>query len=128
MQLERFQEALEDDQANLSYSALVGLRKQSVEDAERLLSPSMIDFMDRKGYTKEAMYIRAINGWRRACDERGLTQLQRCKYNYQLLNYILEDWMPWYQTNYDFSLLEVNRYVSIICALLSILLISLCFS
>ena len=102
---------MEDEKANLSYSALVGSRKQSVEDAERLLSVSMAEFMECKGYDEEAKYIRAVNGWRRACDERGLTELQRCRYNYLFLNYIIADWMPWYKSDYDFSLLEVNRYV-----------------
>ena len=95
----------------MTYSSLVGLRKQSVEDAERLFSPSMAEFMDHKGYKPEAEYIRAVLGWRKACDERGLSELERSRYNYQFLNYILKDWMPWFESNYDFSLLEVNRYV-----------------
>lgn len=28
-----------------------------------------------------------------------------------MLNYILDDLMPWYNTTYDLSLLEVNRLV-----------------
>lgn len=63
------------------------------------------------GYTFEAQYIRVIRNWRRACDERGLSELQRCHYNYDLLNFLLDDLMPWHTECYDFSLLEVNRYV-----------------
>ena len=70
----------------------------------------------RKGYHKEASYIRTVWNWRRANDERGLSSLQRCKYNYQFLQMILKDLMPWYKEMYDFSQLEVNRYVVILCA------------
>ena len=69
----------------------------------------MVEFMEAKGYSFEAEYIKVIMNWRRACDERGLSALQRSRFNYELLNYLLKDLMPWYQTEYDFSLLEVNR-------------------
>ena len=103
-------EALTDDEAGLTYPALVGSRKQSVEDAERLFSPSLLKFMEKKGYTYEAKYISAILGWRQACDVRGLSALERCRRSYVLLNFILEELMPWSKETYDFSLFEVNRY------------------
>ena len=65
--------------------------------------------MEKKGYEYEAKFISRIRNWRRACDERGVTELQRCKFNYKLLEMILEELMPWYKEQYDFSLLEVNR-------------------
>ena len=109
IELEHYVEALEDESAGLTYAALVGLRKQSVHDAERLFSENLAKFMDRKGYKAEAKYIRAVNGWRRACDERGLSELQRCRLNYSFLSYVLDDLMPWHKDQCDFSLLEVNR-------------------
>ena len=115
-------EALNDKESGLTYPALVGLRKQSVEDAERLFSPNLLTFMEKKGYTCEANYIRDVLGWRRACDERGLSELQRCHFNYNMLNYVLEEWMPWYHQIYDFRLLEVNRYVYDINFMQSIML------
>ena len=111
LKLERYAEALSDPSSGLTYPAFVGSRKQSVVDAERLFSPKLAAFMEKKGYTFEANYIRIIWNWRRASDERGLTSLQRSQFNYKLLNLILEDLMPWYKDSYDFSLLEVNRYV-----------------
>ncbi len=67
--------------------------------------------MLRKRYEYEAKYIRAVLGWRQSCDTRGLSQLQRCKGNYQMLNLILEELMPWAnECNYNYSLFEVNRY------------------
>ena len=111
MHLERFTEALADPSSDLTYPALTGARKQSVVDAERLFNPNLSAFMKQKGYTYEATYIECICNWRKACDERGLKELTRCKYNYQFLNLVLNELMPWFSETYDFSLLEVNRYM-----------------
>ena len=108
LQLERYVEALSGNEAGLTYPALVGARKQSVEDAERLFSPTLLKFMQKKGYTYEAKYIGAVLRWRQACDLRGLSELERCRQNYVLLNFTLEELMPW-SREYDFTLLEVNR-------------------
>ena len=111
LQLERYVEALSDQSSGLTYPALSGERKQSVIDAERLFSPDLAAFMHKKGYLYEAKYIETVWNWRRACDERGLTELQRCRFNLQFLNLILDELMPWHNTLYDFSTLEVNRLV-----------------
>ena len=79
-------------------------------DAEHLFQPDLAAFMEEKDYHNEARYIRVIWNGRRAGDERGLSELQHSKFNYQLLNMILDELMPWYKETYDFSLLEVNRY------------------
>ena len=98
--LERFEEALHDFAAGLTYSALSGIRRQSVEDVERMFGQIVI------GYQNEAEYLQYVHNWRRACDERGLTDDQRSKYNRELLNYILDDLMPWHKDDdlRDFSL------------------------
>ena len=108
--MERFVEALQDSSSGLTYSALTGLRKQSVRDAELLFSANLASFMDNKGYTFEAKFIRTVLNWRRACDERGLSELQRCRYNYKMLNFLLDDLMPWHREMCDFCTLEENRY------------------
>jgi len=72
LHLERFVEALADPSTNLTYYALTGARKQSVQDAERLLSLEVAHFMKNKKYNTEATYVRVIANWCRACDERGL--------------------------------------------------------
>lgn len=104
-------EAVYDDAAKLSYHALIGTRKQSVSDVEQIFSPRVLEFFERKGYTIEAEYVRIIRNWRRACDERGLTNAQRSQYNHDLLSYILDELMPWHSKPgpCDFSLLEVNQ-------------------
>lgn len=68
--------------------------------------------MEKKGYHKEAKYIRAVNGWRRACDERGLSELERSRLNYALSGYTLDDLMPWHMSNYDFSLMKSTSLIN----------------
>ena len=93
----------------MTYPALVRTRKQSVEDAETLFSPSLLKFMEKKGYKYEAKYIGAVLGWREACDKCGLTELERCRRNCAAEPYTGR-MMPW---SNDFSLFEVNWYVHI---------------
>ena len=111
IQLERFEEALHDPISRLTYTALSGVRKQSVEDTERLFSESLISWMKKKNYSFEETYLNAVRGWRHACDKRGLSNDQRSQYNMTFLNFILDDLMPWHQDKNlrDFSLLEVNQ-------------------
>ena len=113
--LERFEEALHDTSSGLTYSALSGVRKQSVQDVERLFGNSLIDWMEKKGYLVEAKYLRVVRNWRRASDERGLSDEQRSHFNNELLDYILDELMPWHRDEgfRDFSLMEVNQYVNI---------------
>ena len=71
----------------------------------------MAEWMQQKEYKHEAKYLQAVRGWRRACDERGLTSQQRSQFNQNLLHFILDEVMPWHCDDItDFSLLEVNRY------------------
>ena len=102
-------EALYDDSSNLTFTALTGKRKQSIRDVEILFSASVQGFMECKGYTYEAKFVKIIRNWRCAVDERGLNQLQRCRFSYDMLNLIFDELMPWHVMDYDFSLLEVNR-------------------
>ena len=87
----------------------MGSRKQSVPDAERVPSFHMTRFMTRQGYVTEAEYLQHIAEWHEASDGRGITQLARCWANHKILNYILDDWMPWHKESYDFSLMDINR-------------------
>ena len=69
----------------------------------------MLQFMRKKNYKFEADYIEVVLNWRRSSDECGLSQHLRMKYNYEMLNFLLDDLMPWHRQLYDFSTLEVNR-------------------
>ena len=93
----------------LTHAVLSGLRKQSVPDAERLLSYRMAQYMDRHNHAEEATYINHIARWHEASDGRGLKQLERSKANHEMLNYILDEWMPWHREQYDFSTIDVNK-------------------
>ena len=97
--------------SGLTQVALQGIRKQSVEDAEKLLSKRVASFMMSKGFAKEAEYVSIVADWHRANDERGVNQISRCKANYSMLNYILDEWMPWHKETYDFSTIDINRLV-----------------
>jgi len=90
-------EAVHNSSAGLTYTALSGIRKQSVEDVERPFSKSLIKWMEDKRYDTEAKHIEVICNWRRACDKRGLTDKQRSKFNEDFLEYILDDLMPWHR-------------------------------
>ena len=74
LQLQRFVEAVYDQDAQLSYHALIGSRKQSVSNVEQIFSSRVLKFMESKGYTIETEYVRVVRNWRRACDERGLSE------------------------------------------------------
>ena len=104
-----FKAAYDDPSTGLTLAALTGTRKQSVTDAERLFSPGVAEFT-KKGYSYEYKYIKAISNWRRACDERGLSELERCRFNYGLLKLILDELISWHKDTYDLGPLEVNRY------------------
>ena len=113
--LEKFVEALKDPSTGLTYPALTGARKQSVEDVERLFGEGVIKFMEQHKYKNEAKYLRTVRNWRRAVDERGLSDTQRQQFCSDFLDYVLKDLIPWYSAeNEDFSQLEVNRYMHII--------------
>jgi len=62
MDLQGFDEAMRDSKSGLTYAALTGQRKQSVQDAERMLSFLVSDFLEEKGYNREASYVKIVAG------------------------------------------------------------------
>ena len=107
--LERLQEAMESPETCLTYVALSGQKKQKVEDAERIFSKSVAQYLRQRGYTNEVVYVQTVCNWHVASDGRAISQLKRCKYNYEMLQYVLDELMPWHRQSYDFSYLEVNQ-------------------
>ena len=99
LKLEWFMEAVYNQDAQLSYHALVGTRKPSVSDVSQIFSSTVLDFFQSQSYTVEAEYVQIILNWRRACDERGLSDAQRSQYmcNNDFLNYVLDELMPWHK-------------------------------
>ena len=53
-----FDAALRDPKSGLTHAALVGERKQSLVDAERLLSYHVVESLQRQGYKTEAEYVK----------------------------------------------------------------------
>ena len=62
MDLQGFDEAMRDPKTGLTYAALIGQRKQSVQDAERMLSFLVSDFLEENGYNQEASYVKIVAG------------------------------------------------------------------
>lgn len=110
-QYEAFADVLADPLSGHTRAALVGKQKQSVKDAERVLSYHVVDSLRRHEYNAEADYVRIIAQWHEASDGRGLSQFQRSQYNYEMLNFILDEWIPWRKDTYDFATVDINRYV-----------------
>ena len=112
--LEKFVEALQDQNTGFTYPALTGVCKQSVQDVECLFGFGVIELMEKKNYQEEAKFLRSIRNWRRVIDERGLEEDQRHMFIQDFKTYFCEDLMPWYANGMkDFSLLEVTRYLNI---------------
>ncbi|XP_078679355.1 uncharacterized protein LOC144915008 [Branchiostoma floridae x Branchiostoma belcheri] len=111
----RFEEAMRSNTTDLTYAALVGLRKQSVKDAEKLLSHSVAEFFRSKNYEAEAKYVKVVADWQEASDGRGLSQAQRRNANEAMRKYILDEWMPWHEEDPDLSKIDINRRVEGIC-------------
>ena len=62
-----------DPLSGLTHAALVGKRRQSVKDAERLLSYHVVHSLERHGKVEEADYVRTTAQWHESSDGRGLS-------------------------------------------------------
>ena len=103
-----FDAAMMDPNTGLTHAAQVGEWKQSVADAERMLSYLVAKFLRDHGYAMEAYYVETVAGWHEAADGRGLKAIERC-HNYAMLNMVLDEWMPWHRETYDFTTIDINR-------------------
>ena len=108
LNLQAFIKAMHDPDTGLTYTALSGKRKQSVGDAEKLLSAAVAKWLTANGYEKEGRFVEVISNWHKASDGHGLSEETRSHYNIAMLDYLLEDWMPWFRNNRDFSTLDPN--------------------
>lgn len=70
--------------------------------------------MERKGYENEAHLVRSIRNWHRAVDGRGLSEAERSSYVQNMLEWLLQDWIPGYDetVGVDFRNLDVFRNIS----------------
>ena len=74
------------------YSALTGIRKQSVEDVEHLFGPGVVSLWK----SMDMRMVRTVRNWRQAIDERGLSEEQCRQFRDDFLNFVLDEWMPWH--------------------------------
>ena len=106
--------AMNGPHTGLMYTSLTGKGKQSVPDAEKLLSTAVADWCKKNKYKKEERVVEIIANWHKASDGRGLTEETRKRYNLAMLDFLLEDWIPCYPLNSekrDYSTLDTNRLV-----------------
>lgn len=107
--LRAFVECLHSPNSGLTYTALTGQHKQSVPDCEKMFSRGVVEFFEENNFPEEARFVSLVRNWHKANDGRGLTEETRRLYNLAMLDFILEDWMPWYWFNRDYSVMDVNR-------------------
>ena len=74
LNLKGFDDALLDSSTGLTHAALTGERKQSVVDAERMLSFPVAKFLIDHGYLFEGNFVYTVASWHEAADGRGLTE------------------------------------------------------
>ena len=109
---EPFVQAMADRNTGLTHAALSGICKQSVMDAERLLSYRVAEFMLQNNFPNEGNYVLTIAQWHEASDGRGLTEDQRSRFNHSMMDYLVTDWAPWLDlAQRDYSLIDINRYM-----------------
>lgn len=104
---------MRDPKTGLTHAALVGTCKQSVPDSKKLLFFHVAKCFVEKHYFPKAEYVETIAHWHKASVGRGISQLQHCWQNYCMLNYILDEWIPWHR-DHDLSTMDINKYWNII--------------
>ncbi len=104
-----FRDALCDSSTGLTYEALTGKQKQSVPHCEQIFSKGVLEYLKRKGHKSEARFVEVVRNWHKASDGRGISEEMRSRYNNEMLNYLLEDWMPWWWYDRNFATLDVMR-------------------
>ena len=62
LNFEAFNDALQDPESGLTYAALIGKRKQSLKDAERLLSYHVSESLRRKGHIHKCTLTKYFYG------------------------------------------------------------------
>ena len=102
-------DALHDPSTVLTYEALTGKNKQSVQDCEWLINPGVISFLERKCHKSGARVIKRIYIWHKAVDARGHPEGQRSPYCREMKEWLLMDWMPWFKFQPDYISINVNR-------------------
>ena len=85
---------MHSEETDLTYTALRGIRKQSVPDAEKLLSYAVSSYFKKHGFQPEADYVETIAGWHEASHGRGMSQEKRAVANLGMLHYIMEQSIP----------------------------------
>ena len=77
-----FDGVLRDEKSGLTQAALIGERKQSLLDAERLMSYHVVKSLRRQCYETEAQYVEIIVNWHNAIEglisSKGASTVMKC--------------------------------------------------
>lgn len=73
LNFEAFDDVLMDSLSGLTHAALTGKRKQSLVDAEQLISMHVVSSLCHKGHHQEARHMEVSTHWHEATDGRGLS-------------------------------------------------------
>ena len=113
-------DALHDANTGLTYEALTGKNKQSVPDCERVVGPGVISFLKNRGDAASTVEVlQIIHKWHKAVDGRGLSESDRARYCREMKEWILKDWMPWFEWLPEYRFIDINRYTVIQCLMIS---------
>ena len=113
-------DALHDANTGLTYEALTGKNKQSVPDCERIVGPGVISFLKNRGDVASTVEVlQIIHKWHKAVDGRGLSESDRARYCREMKEWILKDWMPWFEWLPEYRFIDINRYTVIQCLMIS---------
>lgn len=104
-----FRNALHDPFTGLACEALAGKQKQLVQHCEEIFSRGVLEFMQRNCHATEAKFTETVQNWHKATDGRGLSEQTRSQYNKDMLNFLLQDWMPWFQQERDYATINILR-------------------
>lgn len=69
----------------------------------------MLNFLRQHGHDKEARHVQIVLNWHKASDGRGMDEPTRSMYNKAMLDWLLEDWMPWFHYDRDYRSMDVDR-------------------
>jgi hypothetical protein len=95
--LQGLDDAMMDSSTWLTHAALTGERKQSVTDAERMLSFLVGKFLLQHGYVLESNSLKQLLvGTRQQIVEVSASWKVAKQNIYKMLNLILDEWMSWH--------------------------------
>ncbi|CAB3977744.1 Hypothetical predicted protein [Paramuricea clavata] len=74
-----------------------------------ILRRAYLTFLKGKVIYQRLVLLKLYANWHKAADGRVISEELRSKYNTEMVNFILDDWMPWWKEDRNFATLDVLR-------------------